>query len=46
MAKTVEELCSKALEYLLSVSVGNKNATYAPTGSLKSGTVLKHIVLV
>lgn len=41
MIASVAELCDKALEYLLSISVGNKNATYSPSGSLKSGTVLK-----
>ena len=41
MIKSVEELCNKALEYLLSISVGNKNMTYTPSDSLKSGGLLK-----
>ena len=41
MASTIGELCDKALAYLLTISVGNKDATYTPSGSLKSGTVLK-----
>ena len=41
MISTIGELCNKALEYLLSINVSNKNTTYSPTGSLKAGTVLK-----
>lgn len=41
MIQTILELCDKAQEYLLTINVGNKNKTYTPTGTLKSGGVLK-----
>ena len=41
MISNIEELCNKALDYLLSINVGNKGKTYTPSGTLKSGGLLK-----
>ena len=40
---SIEELCDKALEYILSITIGNKNKNYNPPNdsSLKKGAVLK-----
>jgi hypothetical protein len=36
MINSIEELCDKALEYILSISIGNKGKRYTPTGNLSS----------
>lgn len=41
MISTVSELCDKALEYILSVPVKNKNVAYTPSGTLKKGAHIK-----
>lgn len=41
MISTIGELCDAALNYLITINVGNKYKTYTPEGSLRPGTIIK-----